>query len=80
MALSDEEVTAMAKEAGARFRAWAAAVTDEDRAMLKERFGVCAETHDIMRASLVNGSTFRTEESTFVYVGDGQVISFSPRP
>lgn len=80
MPLSFEEMTAMAKEAGERFRQWMAAVTDEDRTMLKERFGVDPETHDIMRAPLIKGSTFRTEGTTFVYVGNGQVISFSPRP
>jgi hypothetical protein len=63
-----------------RFDGWAAAVTDEDRHRLKEKFGVDPTTHEIFRALEPPwGSTYNIGKITFVPIGNDEVIMFSPR-
>jgi hypothetical protein len=78
-ALSYDEMTRIGKEAGERFSRWPAAVSDDDRAKLMERFGVDPRTHEIFRAPLEAWrSTFVVGSSTFVWVGGNETVWFSP--
>lgn len=74
-----DEMVRIGKEAGDMFRKRMAAVTDQDRDLLRTRMGIDPEAFDVFRSKIPEWEPFTVDACTFVYVGDGQFLSICPK-